>query len=124
VMSRAASACATFGATVSGVVQINGLVINGQTVAVTGAANQFVFLSDGGYVIINEQFAGFSGVTVNALHIVDAFAGVNVVIASSTAGVSCGFVTSPTPPPVPPPCDFLTGGGWIVGTPSGAKANF
>src|SRR5439155_234551 len=84
-VARAASACATLFATASGVVQISGLVINGQAVAVTGAANQFVFLADGGYVIINEQVAGFSGATVNALHIVDAFAGVNVVIASATA---------------------------------------
>ncbi len=122
VMSRAAAACATFEATVSGVVQISGLVIDGQAVAVTGAANQIVMLTDGGFVIINEQVAGFSGITVNALHIVDAFAGVNVVIASATAGVTCGFVG--TAPPPSPPCDFVTGGGWIVGTPSGAKANF
>ena len=123
VMARAAAACGTVTATVSGAVQITGLVVNGQAVAVSGAANQFVFLANGGYVIINEQLAGFSGVTVNALHIVDAFAGVNVVIGSATAGITCGPMPSPTPSPSPP-CDFLTGGGWITGTPSGAKANF
>jgi hypothetical protein len=29
-----------------------------------------------------------------------------------------------TSPPASTPCDFVTGGGWITGTPSGAKANF
>ncbi|PYJ08602.1 MAG: hypothetical protein DME25_01070 [Verrucomicrobia bacterium] len=122
VSAQVNTVCATFGATVMAVSEVTGLTINGQAVAVTGAANQIVFLADGGYVIINEQAAGFAGTTVNALHVVDMFAGVNVVFASVTAGVTCTTVT--TPPPPPPPCDFLTGGGWIVGTPSGAKANF
>jgi hypothetical protein len=121
-MSRATAACGSFLATAGGMAEVTGLVINGQAVAVTGAANQFVFLSDGGYVIINEQLMSLSSLTVNAVHVVDAFAGVNVAIASSTAGVTCQFVST-TPPP-PPPYDFLTGGGWITGTPSGAKANF
>jgi len=123
VMSRAGAICAATGVAIGGVVQVTGLVINGQVVTVTGAANQFVFLSDGGYVIINEQIAGFGSVTVNALHVVDVFASVNVVFASSTSGINCGSVTT-SPPGSAPPCDFLTGGGWITGTPSGAKANF
>jgi hypothetical protein len=125
VMSRVAAVCVAVGATASGQSQILGLVINGQGVVVTGAANQLVFLSDGGFVIINEQIAGASGFTVNALHVIDAIAGVNVVFGSSTIGILCGFVTSPTPATSEaPPCDFVTGGGWITGTPSGAKANF
>src|SRR5204862_6575997 len=80
------------------------------------------FLADGGFVISNEQTAGAGVITVNALHVIDAIAGVNVVFGSSSIGVFCGFVTSPQP--APPPCDFVTGGGWITGTPSGAKANF
>jgi len=126
VMSQAAVACATFGATVSGHSEVTVLVINGQAVAVTGAANQIVFLSDGGFVIINEQIAGAGVITVNALHVIDAIASVNVVFGSSTIGVVCGFVTSPPSAPgeAPPPCDFVTGGGWITGTPSGAKGNF
>src|SRR5882724_6527473 len=63
VMSRAGAICAATGVAIGGVVQVTGLVINGQAVAVTGAANQFVFLS-GGYVITNEQTAGFGSVTV------------------------------------------------------------
>ena len=89
----------------------------------TGAANQIVFLSDGGFVIINEQSAGAGVITVNALHVIDAFAGVNVVFGSSTIGVFCGFVTSQPPAPSETQCGFVTGGGWIT-TPSGAKANF
>jgi len=125
VMSRVAAVCAAVGATASGQSQVQALVVNGQSVAVTGAANQIVFLSDGGFVIINEQIAGVGGITVNALHVIDAMAGLNVVFGSSTIGVLCGFVTSSPPSPgEAPPCDFVTGGGWITGTPSGDKANF
>ncbi len=125
VMSRVAVVCAAVGATVSGQSQIQALVINGQAVAVTGAANQMVFLSDGGFVIINEQIAGAGGITVNALHVIDAIAGVNVVFGSSTIGIFCGFVTSTPPAPdQAEPCGFVTGGGWITGTPSRDKANF
>jgi len=98
-------------------------VINGQAIAVTGQANQFVFLSSGGFVIINEQVAGIAGITVNALHLIVPCAGVDVVVASSSAAITCPT----TPPPAgssPPPCHFVTGGGWITGTPSHAKANF
>src|SRR5439155_16791106 len=123
VMSRAEALCAASGISISGVVQVTGLVINGQVVTVTGAANQFVFLADGGYVIINEQTAGYGSITVNALHIVDMFAGVNLIFASSTTVIDCASVVIPAPGSAPP-CDFLTGGGWITGTPSGAKANF
>src|SRR5882724_3290878 len=77
VMSRAEVVCATTGVSIGGVVQVTGLLINGQAVTVTGAANQFMFLPDGGYVIINEQIAGFGSITVNALHVIDMFAGVN-----------------------------------------------
>ena len=123
VMAQAIAVCGTVGVTISGEVQITGLVINGQAVAVTGTANQFLFLADGGYVIINEQTAGFGVITVNALHVVDIFAGVDVVFGTASAGITCGTVT--TPPPQSGPCEgFLTGGGWITGTPSGAKANF
>ena len=125
VMSQVAAVCAAFGGTVSGQSQVQALVINGQAVAVTGAANQIVFLSDGGFVIINEQIAGAGVITVNALHVIDAIAGVNATFGSSTIGVICGFVTSSPPAPGEiPPCDFVTGGGWITGTPSGDKANF
>src|SRR5438874_5534679 len=48
VMSRATVACSANGPTVSGQVEVGGLAINGQAVAVSGQANQVVFLSGGG----------------------------------------------------------------------------
>ena len=135
VMSEATAACSTNGATFSGQSQINGLVVDGQPVAVTGQANQFVFLSGGGFMVINEQFAGQAssmvdgqsvtaeGIAVNALHVILPGAGVNVAFGSSAAGIGCGNETNRFAPNQV--CgDFTTGGGWITGTPSGAKANF
>ncbi len=124
VMARAAAICASGTVTISAQSELDGLIIDGQAITVTGAADQFVFLSDGGFVIINEQSAGFGTITVNALHIYDLMAGVNVVIGSTTVGITCSSVPPPTTPPPPQPCGFVTGGGWITGTPSGAKANF
>ena len=130
VLSEATSACSADEVTSSGSTQISGLVINGEPVSVTGQANQFVMLTGGGFVVINEQLAGKAsatangqtvtteGIAVNALHVVIPCAGVNVVFGSSAAGIACG-------PEINPVCgDFATGGGWITGTPSGAKANF
>jgi hypothetical protein len=122
VMSQATAACGAAGAIFSGQVQITGLVINGQAIAVTGAANQVVLLADGGFVIINEQLASGSTFTVNGLHVFDTLAGVDVVFASASAGITCGSSTVTSTPPAP--CDFITGGGWIIGPTDGAKANF
>ncbi len=116
VMSRATATCAAFGATVIGVVEVDGLVIDGQSIVVTGQANQVAFV-DGNVVIINEQVVGAGFITVNALHVMTS-TGVELIFASSIAGITCGSV-----PSSPTTCDFVTGGGWIVG-PSGAKANF
>src|SRR5260370_10464485 len=54
--------------------------------------------------------------TVNALHVV--IPGIaDVIMSSASADIECAAAG---------PCagDFITGGGWITGTPSGAKANF
>lgn len=126
VMSHAAAVCSTAGAVVAGRVQVTGLVINGQAIAVTGQANQMVILNTGGWVIINEQVVGSSSITVNALHLIVPCASVDVVIGTSSAAITCGTQSPPTPggTPTSQPCHFVTGGGWITGTPSGAKANF
>ncbi len=116
--------CTTGGPAVSGSSEIADLVINGQTIAVSGQPNQTITLPVG-EVIINEQSSSVSGntgsITVNALHVIvpDALgvAGADVVVSSAHADVTCQGV---------PACvgkDFVTGGGWIHG-PSGAKANF
>jgi len=122
LMSRAAATCSNGQASVSGSSELVGLVINGQSIAVTGQPNQTVALPVG-QVIINEQSGSASGnsgsITVNALHV--SIPGVaDVVISSAHADITCA---SPPPPP-PAACDkdFVTGGGWIA--PSGSKDNF
>ena len=120
LMARAEAKCTAGNASVSGSSEIARLVINNdQTIVVSGAPNQTIPLPNG-RVIINEQQSGSGDITVNALHIiVDGIA--DVVIASAHADITCPT----TPPPPPPTCpDFITGGGWIDATPSGAKANF
>lgn len=119
LMARAEARCTDGSASVSGSSEIARLGINGQTIVVSGAPNQTITLPNG-RVIINEQQSAPGDITVNALHIiVDGIA--DVVVASAHADIGC-----PTAPPPPPPTcpDFVTGGGWIVGTPSGARANF
>ncbi len=117
LMARAEAQCTSAGPTASGSSEIAELVINGQTIVVSGEPNQTITLPNGqGQVVINEQTGGPGDITVNALHVT--VTGVaDVVIASAHADITCAG---------PSPCpsgDFVTGGGWITG-PSGAKANF
>lgn len=107
-------------------VVIQGLKVNGQAIAVTGAANQRVDLPHevGGYLIINEQASaggtvdgdiGVSAIHFFVCHCIDGHIGfVN-------AGISPG---GNPPPPEDGNCGKLTGGGWILGTPSGEKSTF
>jgi hypothetical protein len=119
LMARAEAKCTGGNASVSGSSEIARLVINDQTIVVSGAPNQTITLPNG-RVIINEQQSGSGDITVNALHVVvDGIA--DVVVASTHADIGCP--TTPPPPPATCP-DFITGGGWIEGTPSGARANF
>lgn len=118
LMSRAEARCAGGIASTSGSSEIAALTINGQPVNVSGQPNQTITLPNG-RVIINEQTsAGPGDITVNALHvIVDGVA--DVVVSSAHADISCAA------PGAAAPCkDLVTGGGWITGTPSGAKGNF
>ena len=124
--SQASASCDGAGqASASGSSEVAGLVIDGQPITVTGQPNQ-TFSLPGLTVVINEQSGSASGnrgeFTVNALH-VTAFNPASgatladVVISSSHADITCGGCT-------PPVGDFVTGGGWITGTPSGARAIF
>ena len=120
LQARATAVCRDGGATASGNSDIATLSVNGQSITISGAPNQTVPLPVG-EVIINEQTSNVAGdITVNALHII--VPGVaDVIVSSAHADITC----QPAPPP--PVCagaDFATGGGWITGTPSGAKANF
>jgi len=124
--SSAMAVCTTSGPAVSGSSEIAELVINDQTIAVSGQPNQTITLPAGVVVIINEQSRSISGntgtITVNALHVIVpvllGVAGADVVVSSAHADVTCQGV---------PACvgkDFVTGGGFITGTPYGAKGNF
>ena len=123
LMSRAQAVCAAGVAAVSGSSEIATLVINGQEIVVSGEPNQTVALPNG-QVIINEQTRTASGgrgdITVTALHVITNDLSGNrladIVIARSHADITCGQCNDKG-------YDFLTGGGWITGTPSGKRAN-
>jgi len=124
--SRARATCDGAGqASASGSSELAELVINNQAITVTGEPNQTVELP-GLRVVINEQSGSANGnradITVNALHVtasnpVSGATLADVVISSSHADISCAACTEPVG-------DFVTGGGWITGTPSTARANF
>jgi hypothetical protein len=123
--ARATAMCTSSGATASGSADVATLSVNGQTITISGQPNQTVPLPNG-QVIINEQTSAGSGdITVNALHVI--VTGVaNVIVSSAHADITCQPAPPPPSPPPPgcPGSDFVTGGGWITGTPSGARANF
>jgi hypothetical protein len=92
------------------------LVINDQTIAVTGEINQRIALPGGvGEIVINEQVGGASGgdgdLTVRALHIripgVVPGTDTDVVVAEAHADIHCGQRFCPVDK------DFVTGGGWL-----------
>lgn len=121
--SDATARCEDGTATVTGESRIAGLTVNGQSIVVSGERNQTVTLA-GVTVVVNEQTsAGPGDITVNALH-VRAPGVADVIVSSAHADVTCGAPPPPPPPCPTPPNDFFTGGGWITGTPSGARANF
>jgi hypothetical protein len=135
LMSQASAQCSGSSPAVSGGSDLATLVINNQTIAISGATNQTVPLPlNAGSVVINEQSSSTNGrsgtMDVNALHVVinNPTSGArvaDVIVSHAHADITC-----PASPPPRPPCagastDFVTGGGWIV-SPSDpkAKANF
>jgi len=127
VMARAKAYCGTVSPTVDGITEIHGLVVNGQSIPVSGLPNQVVSLLGGGLMTINERTSAVQGqigsITTNALHL-RVPAVIDAVIA--TVFVVIGGPPDPVigpPPPVGDGCDFITGGGWII-TPTGGKGTF
>ena len=118
--AEAEARCADGKAFVSGSAEIAELTINGQTIEVTGEANQTVALPGGGFVVINEQTGSASAdkgdITVSALHVV--IPGVvpgtetDLYIAQAHADIVCAQ---------PRGCrgSRVTGGGWYEGVPIG-----
>jgi hypothetical protein len=120
--ARATAMCTDAGATASGSSDITALSVNGVPITISGSPNQTVDLPNG-QIIINEQSPGPGEMTVNALHV--SVTGVaEVIISSAHADIACAPAPPPPPPPGCTPADFVTGGGWITGTPTAAKANF
>ena len=109
---------------VSGMSQLQNLVINGQSVTVTGAANQTVNLSNG-TVVINRQVSTVGSTSaellVDALNVTtrDAVTGqelANVALGSVESHIDCSGGSAPSE-------TWTTGGGWIL-LPSAAKGTF
>ena len=121
--SQAAAVCRANGkVSVSGSVDIENLVVNGQAININGRPNQVVNFP-GGQLIINAQTSTVNGnsgdISVAAIRVND-FGCMQGVIGLAHADITCGAGG----PPPPGECGKLTGGGWIVGTPSGAKGTF
>src|SRR5467141_1467241 len=121
LMARSTASC---GPSVAGSSELVNLVINGQPITVTGAANQTVTLSNGS-VVINEQVPTVGGTSgeliVNALHVLthDTITGqpiADVALGNADAKIDCAAGWSPGE-------DWVTGGGWIPGN-AGGKATF
>jgi hypothetical protein len=121
LMARSTASC---GPTVAGRSALVNLVINGQPITVTGAANQTVTLSNGS-VVINEQVPTIGGTSgeliVNALHVFthDTVTGqpiADVTLGNADAKIDCAAGSSPGE-------NWVSGAGWIPGQ-AGGKATF
>jgi hypothetical protein len=128
VRAQAEARCTAGTASVSGAAEVADLTIDGQTIAVSGQANQQVPIpGTGGFVIINEQIASASGdngdITVNALHVVlpgplpGSADDTDVVVAQAHADIMCGR-------PAGCPGDRVTGGGWFDWPAGGNRVHF
>jgi len=124
---------------VQGNAQLGNLTVGGQTVGVTGAANQQYSVPGVLSLVINEQTLAPSGITVNALDLTTP-TGIQILVDSASSSISCSPLGGLTSVPggnlrvlpdhgvvgTPGCIDFTTGGGWI--TPpapyTGGKATF
>src|SRR5882672_1841056 len=113
LMARSNASC---GPSVAGSSELVNLVINGQSITVTGAANQTVALPNGS-VIINEQVptvgATSGELIVRALHVmtqdtITLQPIADVALGIAEAKIDCAAGWSPGE-------NWVTGGGWIPG---------
>jgi hypothetical protein len=121
LMARSFASCP---AAVSGDVQVSNLVINGQSITVTGAANQTIALPNG-TVVINKQSSSVSPPTATAtisaiyVHTQDTITGqalADVWVANVSAEITCQGGA-------PSAATSTTGGGWLPPT-DGTRATF
>ncbi|TMI02017.1 MAG: hypothetical protein E6H43_07315 [Betaproteobacteria bacterium] len=122
LMARSNASC---GPSVAGSSELVNLVINGQPITVTGAANQTVTLSNGS-VVINEQVPTVGGTSgeliVYALHVLthDTITGqpiADVALGNADAKIDCAAGWSPGE-------NWVSGAGWIPGAGGSGKATF
>ena len=118
------AACTSTGVVLSAASQVQGLTIDGTNVWVTGEPNQVISIAAGD-IVLNAQVSTLSAncqygeISVAAvfLMLTDCF---NGPIAFAESDIKCGSKV----PPAERACGKLTGGGFIVGTPSGAHGSF
>jgi hypothetical protein len=122
LLARAAASC---GPAVSGSTEFKSLVINGQTITVSGSPNQTITLPNG-TAVINQQSSSVGGTdataTVYGLHVVttDSITHqqlADVVLAAAEPQIDCQSGA-------PPDSGYGTGGGWVDGASGSAHANF
>jgi hypothetical protein len=118
LMAEAGASCVDGETLLFGRSHLANLVVNGHAIEVSGEPNQAIDLP-GVRVVINEQSASSNSISVTALH-VSAPGLADVALSSAEAGIDC----YQEPPPGQEGDDFVTGGGFISGTPSGETANF
>ena len=122
--AEARAECTAIGVVLTASSQVQGLTIDGTNVLVTGEANQVITVAAGN-IVLNAQISSLATncqqgeVTVAAvfLMLTNCFHG---PIAYAEADIRCG---SKVPPSVRA-CDKVTGGGFILGTPSGGHGSF
>ena len=124
----ASAQCTSNGVQLTGSTQIQGLVVNGASITVTGQ-NQVVTVANGS-ILLNavlqsgtEKCPEVSAAAIY-LELENCFTG---VIGYVKADICCGGNGGNgggNPPPVIGACGKVTGGGFILGTPSGEKGTF
>jgi hypothetical protein len=119
---QALAECRADGPVVNAMVHITGLKVDDQAITITGEPNQRIDYN-GGFILVNRQSSSVTGtygeVTVAGLYIHNDGC-MEGPIGLAHADIECHAESDE-------PCecaDRVTGGGFIVGTPSGEKANF
>jgi len=115
VMARATVQSGRKGVTGSFVSRVENLTINGQPYASTGSFQQ-ISITNVGYVNLNEGHFGSGYETVRALHIMVPGQNADIVVGEAIAGMVSGTADCSGTN------DYVTGGGWMMGTPSAARA--
>jgi hypothetical protein len=110
----------TNGVSVLATTQIEGLTINGVPVTVTGETNQVVTFP-GGSLTLNMQRVAIGAKSGN---VTVAGIAITTPAGKGTIGLVHADVKCGTRLPDGNCADFVTGGGYITGTPSGERANF